>query len=225
MGQTVSQQWVTLWNRKNTRREYAFEIAGVWYGGEREVEHSGDGALYEDFGIGNAYTASLTLSLYAEDIPRGAEIRRYVRLVNGDEVSEWLPKGIFFANRRTEDDGYWTIEAFDSMRKAEVVWEPDQSLRFPLSMQDAAVEFARLMDVTLDPRTVLSREYTIDYPANEYTIRDELVFIAAAHGGNWVISDAGQLLLVPLCSAPKETYHLVNERGAAIVLGGKILHV
>lgn len=225
MGQAVSQQWMTLWNQKNTRREYAFEIDGVWYGGEREVEHSVEGALYETFGIGNAYTSSLNIGLYAREIPRGAEIRRYVRLINGEEVSEWLPKGVFFANRRTEDDGYWIIEAFDSMRKAEVVWTPDQSLVFPLSMKDAATEFARIMDVVLDSRTVLNREYTIDYPANDYTIRDELAFIAAAHGGNWIMSDAGQLLLVPLCSAPPETNHLVNERGAAIVLGGVVLHV
>lgn len=225
MGQAVSQQWMALWNQKNTRREYAFEIDGVWYGDEQEVEHSVEGALYEEFGIGNAYTSSLNIGLYARDIPRGAEIRRYVRLVNGEDVSEWIPKGIFFANRRTEDDGYWMIEAFDSMRKADVVWTPDQSLVFPLSMKDAVTEFARIMGVVLDSRTVLNGEYTIDYPANDYTIRDELAFIAAAHGGNWIISDAGQLLLVPLCSAPEETNHLVNERGAAIVLGGVVLHV
>ena len=225
MGQAVSELWKTLWNMRNTRREYAFEINGVWYGPEQEVEHSADSSLFEDFGIGNAYVASLTLGLYASDIPRGAEIKRYVRLVNGEQISEWLPKGVFYANRRVEDDGYWSVSAMDSMRKAEIVWEPDQSLVFPLSMSKAVTEFARIMGVELDERNEISSKYTIDYPANDYTIRNELEFIAAAHGGNFVMTEVGKLRLVPLISAPKETNHLVNERGAAIVIGGVLISV
>ena len=87
-------------------------------------------------------------------------------------------------------------------------------------MQDAAEEFARIIGVPLDDRTVLNPNYTIDYPANEYTIRDELCFIAAAHAGNWIITDANELYLVPLISAPDETRYLVEEYGDAITFGG-----
>ena len=220
MGQAVSELWKTLWSKRDTQREYAFTINGVWYGPEQVVEHNGEASLYGEFSIGNAYIASLSLGLYAEDIPKRAEIRRYVRLVNGEQVSEWIPKGIFYANRRIEDDGYWTIEAFDAMRKAVVVWEPDPSLQFPLPIPDAVTEFARIMGVSIDSRTKLNRAYTIDYPANDWTIRDELGFIAAAHGGNWVITDTGTLLLVPLISIPEPTNYLVTERGSAITFGG-----
>lgn len=220
MAQTTSELWKTLWRTKNVRKEYGFDINGVWYGPEAEVEHSVNSGLYEEFGIGNATIAQLSISLCADDIPRGATIKRYIRLKNGDQVSEWLPKGIFFANRRAEDDGYWTIEAYDAMRKAENVWEPDQSLEFPLSMPDAVAEFARIMGVEIDARTSLNAAYTIDYPANEYTIRNELCYIAAAHGGNWIITDAGKLLLVPLLSIPEETNYLVTEYGSAITFGG-----
>lgn len=220
MAQTTSELWKTLWRTRNTVKEYKFEINDVEYGPEEEVEHSYSNGVFEDFGIGNAYTASLTLSLYADDVPRAATIKRSIRLRNGDQVSEWLPKGTFFANTRINDDGYWTIEAYDSMRKAEAVWKPDQSLEFPLSMQDAAEEFARIIGVPLDDRTVLNPNYTIDYPANEYTIRDELCFIAAAHAGNWIITDANELYLVPLISAPDETRYLVEEYGDAITFGG-----
>ena len=220
MAQTTSELWKTLWRTKGTTKEYGFDINGVWYGPEAEVEHSVDSGLYEEFGIGNATIAQLSISLYADDIPYGATIKRYIRLKNGDQVSEWLPKGIFFANRRAEDDGYWTIEAFDSMRKAENVWEPDQSLEFPLSMPDAVAEFARIMDVEVDPRTSLNTAYTIDYPANDYTIRNELCYIAAAHAGNWIVTDEGKLLLVPLLSIPEETNYLVTEYGSAITFGG-----
>ena len=220
MAQATSELWKTLWRTPGTEREYSFDINGVWYGPEQEVSHSVNAGLYEKFGFGNATIASLTLSLFADNIPRGATIKRFIRLRNGDQVSEWLPKGIFYISRRSEDDGRWTVEAFDAMRKAEVVWTPDQSLSFPLSMPNAAKEFARIMGVEVDPRTNLNAAYTIDYPANDYTIRDELRFIAAAHAGNWVITDVGKLLLVPLMSEPKETNYLITEHGDAITFGG-----
>ena len=220
MAQNTSELWKTLWAMRNTRVEYAYEINGVWYGEADVVDRDGDSALYEEHGIGNACIASISLGLYADDIPKGAQIKKYVRLVNGDQSSEWLQKGVFYANRRPEDDGYWEIEAFDAMRKASIVWVPDQSLQFPLPMTDAVTEFARIMGVNIDSRTVLNPEYTIDYPANDWTIRDELGFIAAAHGGNFVMSDAGELLLVPLLSIPEPTNHLVTERGSAITFGG-----
>lgn len=220
MAQQTSEIWKALWRTKGTQREYQFDIAGKIYGPAVEVSHSVDSGLYEEFSIGNAATAKLTISLFAESIPRAACIKRYIRLRNGARVSEWLPKGVFFTNRRSEEDGYWTVEAFDSMRKAEAVWEPDQSLTFPMAMPAAAQEFARIMQVELDPRTVLNPAYTIDYPANEYTIRDELRFIAAAHGGNWIITDEGKLRLVTLLSIPPETHYLVTEYGDSITLGG-----
>lgn len=220
MAQQASEMWKTLWTTRNTVKEYKFEINGVEYGQEEEVDHTYSNGVFEDFGFGNAHTASLTLSLFADDVPRAATIKRYIRLRNGERVSEWLPKGTFFTNTRSEDDGYWVIEAYDSMRKAEVVWVPDQSLKFPLSMPAAAAEFARILGVELDPRTVLNESYTIDYPANDYTIRNELCFIAAAHGGNWIITDENRMYLVPLLSAPTETNYLVEENGDAITFGG-----
>ena len=220
MAQTTSELWKTLWRTRNTVKEYKFEINDVEYGPEEEVEHTYSNGIFEDFGFGNAYTASLTLSLFTDEVPRAATIKRYIRLRNGAQVSEWLPKGTFFTNTRSDDDGYWTIEAYDSMRKAEVVWTPDQSLEFPLSMPAAAAEFARILGVELDSRTMLNANYTIDYPANDYTIRNELCFIAAAHGGNWIITDENKLYLVPLLSAPAETNYLVEEYGGAITFGG-----
>ena len=105
MAQMTSKLWKSLWRMPNTEREYKFEINGVEYGPDQEVEHSYSNGLFEDFGIGNAYTASLKISLFADNIPKAASIKRYVRLKNGTQVSEWIPKGTFFTNRRSEDDG------------------------------------------------------------------------------------------------------------------------
>lgn len=220
MAQQTSELWKTLLRTKNTVREYAFDIAGTWYGPDQEVAHTVDNGLYDEFGIGNASCAQLTVSLFADNIPRAATIKRYVRLTNGDQISEWLPSGVFFTNRRAEEDGYWTIEAFDAMRKGDVIWEPDQSFVFPMPMPDAVSEFARIMQVEIDPRTTLNPSYTIDYPANDYTIRQELRYIAAAHAGNWIITGEGKLYLVPILSIPQETNYLVTEYGDAIKIGG-----
>ena len=106
------------------------------------------------------------------------------------------------------------------MRKADVVWQPDPSLSFPMAMPAAVAEFARIMGVEVDSRTSLNPSYTIDYPANSYTIRNILQYIAAAHGGNWIISDEGKLWLVPLKSIPDEVNYLVTENGNPITFGG-----
>lgn len=220
MAQQTSELWKTLLAKNGTEREYAFKIDGVWYGQDQIVEHSYDGGLFEKFGIGSASVGQLTLSFFAESVPKGAKIERFIRLKNGEDVSEWLPKGVFYTNRRASDDGYWTLEAFDTMRKAETVWEPDQNLTFPMTMPAAAAEFARIMGVEIDPRTELNNAYTIDYPTDELTIRDELAYIAAAHGGNWIMTDTDKLYLVPLLSAPPETHYLVDESYYAITFGG-----
>lgn len=220
MGQTTSALWLELLHTAGTEREYKFVINGVEYGKDAEVSHSVESQLFEDFGIGNACCATLKMSLYADNIPRAATIKRYLRLTNGEQYTDWIPKGTFFTNRRSCDENYWEIEAYDAMRKADVIWKPEQSLNFPMTMPEAVNVFCQLMGVELDERTVLNSSYTIDYPANDYTIRNELSFIAAAHGGNWIITDEGKLLLVPLLSVPAETNYLITEKGNAITFGG-----
>lgn len=224
MAQQTSSLWKTLLRDRNTEKEYAFDINGVWYGPEAETSHSVDASLFEAFGIGNAMSAALSLSLYAEEIPRGAVIKRYVRLVNGSQTSEWLPKGEFFVNRRVSEDGFWTLEAYDAMLKADITWTPRPGLTFPCTMEAAAQDIALSMEMELDERNVFL-PYTMDaYPEGEYMRRDALRDIAAAHGGNWIISDAGKLRLIPLISFPAETSYLVTEHGDAILFGGtKIL--
>ena len=106
------------------------------------------------------------------------------------------------------------------MRKGDVVWVPEQSLEFPMTMPDAVDVFCETMGVELDSRTALNSNYTIDYPANDYTIRNELCYIAAAHGGNWIMTGPGKLLLVTFGGLPDETHYLVEEYGDAITFGG-----
>jgi hypothetical protein len=232
MAQTTSDLWKTLWRANGTTKEYKWEINGETYGADAEVSHSVTSELYSEFGIGNAYCATLSLDIIADNIPKDAVIKRYVRLVGGGTVtsgdaimdmtgqtSEWLPKGVYYLNTRSVDGDYWTIEAYDAMKKAEVKFldEGDPG-EWGRSASDVVDEIAERIGVELDSRTTLI-DYTVSYP-NDLTMREILCHIAAVNGGNWIITDAGKLYLVPLLSAPTETNYLVDEYGDAILIGG-----
>lgn len=218
--QNVSALWATLWEMPDTEIEYRFTINGTVYGKESEVSHSVERELYRDFGIGNATGATLNLELFADDIPRGATIVRECRLVNGNQASEWIPKGTFYTNSRSESDGFWRIEAIDAMKKADTVWKPLQSDVFGEGgkpMREVVLQACQIMGVALDERSVISG-YSVDYPANDQTWRQTLQYIAAASLGNFIITEANQLRLVPLISAAPAAL-LVNENGDAITFG------
>lgn len=152
--------------------------------------------LFEKLSVGNACSAELTVEFeQGGDIPKMATVIPEATDGNGLNYSAL---GTFYIDTRSRSAGRTKITAYDAMLKADVVWEPDQSMTFPMAMPDAVNAFCELMGVDLDSRTELNRGYTIDYPANDYTIRDILRFIAAAHGGNWVITSEGKLRLVPL---------------------------
>ena len=174
--------------------------------------------LFDELGIGNACMAMLKIVFKRKSvIPRMSKIVPKA-LVNG----QWEQLGVFYLDERSiKPTGIMTVVAYDSMLKADKVWVPDQSLEFPMSMDDAVDIIAELMGITVDPRTNVSHAYTIDYPANDYTLRDVLKFIAVANGGNWTITRNDQLLLVPLVgSMPPETHYLIEENGFAITFGG-----
>ncbi len=195
---------------------------------EKVVSCQTDRELYTDSSddlqlVGCCISRTITLKFIpGGDVPKKAKIELFVRLCYEEQVSEWVPEGVFFINTRETDTvtGIMTIEGYDALRNGDVIWEPDQSLEFPLSAPDAAEEFARLMGVELDPETSLDPRWTIDYPANDYTIREELEYIAQPHVGNWTTTGDGKLFLVPFLSAPKETNYLVEEYGDAITFGG-----
>ena len=174
--------------------------------------------LFDQLSIGNACEATLKIVFRKKTvIPTTAKMIPYA-LVN----NQWEQLGVFYLDERSiKPTGIMTVVAYDSMLKADKVWVPDQSLEFPMPMDDAVDIIAELMGITVDPRTNVSHAYTIDYPANDYTLRDVLKFIAVANGGNWTITRNDQLLLVPLVgSMPPETHYLIEENGFAITCGG-----
>ena len=125
--------------------------------------------LFDQLSIGNACEATLKIVFRKKTvIPTTAKMIPYA-LVN----NQWEQLGVFYLDERSiKPTGIMTVVAYDSMLKADKVWVPDQSLEFPMPMDDAVDIIAELMGITVDPRTNVSHAYTIDYPANDYTLRD-----------------------------------------------------
>ena len=175
--------------------------------------------LFDKLSVGNACSAELDISIWPiSTIPKMAKLVPWVR---EDVTSSWTKLGDFYIYTREITDELMHIVAYDSMMRAEQIWIPDQSLEFPMSMVSAVNTIAGIMGISVDSRTRINSSYTIDYPANDYTLRDILGYIAAANSGNWIITASGKLLLVPLFSSmPTETSYLVDERGNSITFGG-----
>lgn len=202
--------------------EYKVDIAGVEYGMTDIASGVIEQPLFSEFSVGNACSASMTLSFWQKsNIPRMAKLIPYARKASSDP---WVKQGEFFTDTRKTENDLMTIEAFDAMLKAEIVWAPSQNLVFPMTMEAAANEIASWMGVDLDPRCSFNAGYTIDYPANNYTLRDVLCHIGAAHAGNWIITAEGRLLLVPLFASmppePQEMDYLADESGNILLIGG-----
>lgn len=200
-------------------REYKVTVGGVEYGMDRIEAAEISQELFSAPSVGGAVCAQFTMTFRPKAAPpRMAEVRPFAR--DADQA-EWVPLGIFWIDQRTEKDGRLEITCYDVMLKGEAEWIPDQALEFPMSMEAAARAIAAKMGTALDERCAFRAGYTVDYPANEYTMRDVLRYIAAAHGANWLVTAAGELLLAPLYgSMPPETSLLIREDGAAITIGG-----
>lgn len=178
----------------------------------------------QSFSLGNACSATLDMTFKpAGVIPTMAKIECYVRYNDGldtifvvDEqgnkiqtvdgyfltsqypsVSEWLPFGVFYLDTRSIDRWGWMhITAYDAMLMAEVEYW-DEAGQYPLAMSSAVGYICSQLGWQQDSRNTYS-DYTIDYPAGVYTMREVLKFIATANGGNFIIAPDGKLRLVKI---------------------------
>lgn len=227
---TVSDLWQQMLADPAHAVEAKLKIAGVEYGEDKIVRKSLTvyGGLYSTFGIGNCCARQIDFEIYPQgDIPRQAKIEVYMRLRLGEQVSEWIPKGVFFFSTRKTDrvTGVLSVHGYDSMLKAEQTWLDSSydAETWPMPVWTAVNDIAARMDVAVDSRTQLDEAFPVQYPVDDegdMTMREALGRIAVANAGNWTITDEGKLLLVGLNSMPAETNHLITEGGSAITFGG-----
>lgn len=231
--QTTSENYASLLADPSHIKEVRVTIAGIEHDEEHICALQTDANLYAENvpAVGCCVAREIELSIIPQgDIPRMAEICVYVRLALRDnltgellQASEWIPKGVFYIDTRSIDDsGDLLLKGYDAMLKAEQDF-PDDGGVWPRSAPDVVDQIAAAMGVTVDARTSLDPDIIVPQPAG-YTMREVLGQIGAAHVGNWIMSDAGALLLIPLNvgGAPvvQEYSYLVDEDGYAITFGG-----
>lgn len=222
--QPTSELYQQLYREIGTVKEHRAVIAGEVYGEDRLVSCETTGNLFSQntLSVGGTYAGQITLSLRSPGaIPRMAKMEIYCRLVNGSRVSEWIPDGVYYIDTRSTDpqSGVLTLNGYDAMLKAEQIYLPEGEVgEWPRPMPTVVEDICARMGVKLDSRTVLDPSYLVEYP-NDYTMREILGYVAAAHGGNWIITPVGELRLVTLAERPEETNLLCDENGDVLMFG------
>lgn len=207
----TSELYKTIWADPIHQTEVKVDISGTEYNMGDIVSGTISGGVFSKPGIGNCAARKLDLAILPKDaaIPRQAQMKVYVRLTLGDQVSEWVPKGVFFISTRKKDKmtGSLTITGYDAMLKTEKAWPTSSSDyaedAWPVSQEDAVADIAARIGVTVDSRTILSASFPVEYPTGEngdLTMREILSGIAVSNAGNWVISDEGKLRLLPFAT-------------------------
>ena len=187
----------------------------------------------KDLSVGNCISGTCTFTVMTNDmIPRSGEVvikgriideQNYIKWQNGlipesEAFSEWLEFGHFWVDKRTIEEGpdekLTSLECFDAMLKGNQPYDDDTpTASWPRPMQTVVNRIAYLMGVQVDPRTVIETgsDYVITKPGNDTTLLDLLRIIGEVHAGNWTITPANKLRLVPLISAPDETFYIMDE--------------
>lgn len=179
--------------------------------------------------IGNACAAIMEMTFIpTEKPPTAAQILLESRLIAEDgTATEWLPRGTYWLDER--DDSYHgrlSIVAYDRMLFAEADWFPDGVISgtWPKPAPEVVDMICQRLGVELDERSVIDESVMVAVPIGK-TLRNTLMEIAAAHGGNFTMTPANRLRLVLLPEPITQAYlgdengsYVVDETGAYIVL-------
>lgn len=200
--QTAPLNWTSLFSASH-RVEYKFTIDGTDY-----YAHDIKGIpqirkpLMEQFSIGEFASASVTLEVYPRGIiSKAASVNAYCRLtsLDGSTVTDWIPQGKFIITSRSDRNGIITLNCQDAAVKAgQTYTDRTAFIEWPVAMEDVVEEIASIMGVEIDTRTVIQTgtDYVVSYPNDDTLMSEVLRMIAAAHGGNWILTEAGKLRLV-----------------------------
>lgn len=224
----TSQEYKTL--RHSVGSYYAIRVTcgNAVYTEEDIVSINISSSLFADSGpqIGQANSAfcELVLREESENWPRMAEFTVDIKILDseGESTVDWLPMGTYYTDERVEDTeaGTLTINAYDGMLLMEQYWTDsiapeDRPESWPITCAEwiALMEDAGLVDI--DSRTVIDNVKPIVGFDTGSTVRDVLKTIAAAHGGNWIVTFENKLRLVQFGNAS-----IQNSAIAGIAIAG-----
>lgn len=186
---------------------------------------------FDTFGIGNAVSAEIDLVMLVPTwVPkRMARMRLGFRVKNATEASTWYVKGYFYIDTREQTKNLYGqdvlyIHGYDGMLMseqmyAEVTWTTKKDW-------EVLQEICTKLGWTLNSDTLsyLKAQPVINIKTPYgFTYREVLQSIAGMRAGNFIMDEGGRLKLIPLTSAPTETYYLITPQGNPITIGGNRL--
>lgn len=204
--QSTSQLYKTILAGTHAK-EWRVKIDNTIYGKSSIVSVRRNSFLYGENLIGGACSGSMELVLLgvaSDDVPEMARIELSVRLVSDLGTSEFLPMGTYWINRRKDDqkDGTLALECVDGMMFGEQDFYPVGSEITGWTnktMREVAQMCATKMGIPLENATQFhdAEPYILTAPPIGYSVRQVLAGIAAAHGGNIIVTKENKLRLVP----------------------------
>lgn len=207
--------------------ETSLEMDGVEYGPRSIFSLGTRSRLFKDYtpSAGDCVSREISATVIVGDeiISRRAKLVPKVRATDGKRVSEWIQKGVFYIDTRKydrrADDKVIIVTGYDDMRLAEADY-PKTKLDWPAKDIDVVREIAAAMGVGIDQRTIdeMKNGYLVQYPA-QFSQRETLGYIAAMYGGNFIMSDFGELLLICLNNLPNDTRYL-RDGDYTLTIGG-----
>ena len=177
--------------------------------------------------VGSAVSGEIDIEMLKPTaaIPKRARLVPFVRVTDGTRYSEWLQKGVYYVDTRETSHNsngldIVKIHGYDAMLFFEANYPSDNVNDYPMLDTDMVAFLANSVSISVDARTFerMDKGYTFPLPVG-YSSREVLGIIAASYGGNFIISDEGQLLLIRLSDLPKETNYLVTEVGDVLLFG------
>lgn len=225
--QSVSQLFNTLAEEK-ADFHYRILIAGTEYTEENITEFPkiiANTFSSDDPSVGGTIAREVEFDVIPiEGIPIERKARVEIYCWYSDEIStsEEIPKGVFYISNKEKDEvkGTYHIHGYDSMVNAKSPYNIfGNQGQWPKTDIDVVRIIAKKIGVEIDSRTeyIMQTLYHYNYPVQypgigeqAYTNREVLGFIGAMYGGNWVITDANELLLVLFGSTNTYLYHTIN---------------
>lgn len=206
--QSTSTTYKNLLNNINHTFDVRLNIGGTIYGEDAIFSAKASSRLFDtEPTIGGTYSNTFEFSVI---LPSGTNVARMATVVPqfraeaGGTTSTWYTYGTYFIDTREvsqNDSGLTVLKAFcyDAMLKANADYGTS-SLSWPATDTTVVGEIATKMGITVDSRTtaLMNKGYTIPTVPIGYTLRDILSYIAVMYGGNWIITPANKLRLVPI---------------------------
>lgn len=202
--------WDRLWSRiqdEAVHMELKAVIGGLTY--NQLVSCKAYPAVFDGLAIGQAAAAELSLSFVPlGPVAKASKIQLSVRLTDGSVSTAWVPQGTYYIDHRDRDMelGVLSVTAFDRMIFAEELYFPSGTLTgtWPRSAPSVVSDICTRLGISLDNRSQIDSALMVTAPVN-LTMRDVLRNIAAAHGGNFIVTPENRLRLLLLADLPDLT--------------------